>query len=48
MSRNTLYLVIGGLAVAVIIFGYQYYEAQQTTSVIEIGVGEGGISVKKK
>ena len=48
MSRNTLYLVIGGLAVAVIIFGYQYYQSQQTTSVIEIGVGEGGISVKKK
>lgn len=48
MSRNTLYLVIGALAVAVIIFGYQYYQSQQNTSVLEIGVGEGGISVKTK
>jgi tRNA G46 methylase TrmB len=41
-----LHLIIGALAVAVVIFGYQYYENQQHTSTIEIGVGKGGLSVK--
>lgn len=36
MNRNTLYLVIGVLAIAVGIVGYQLYQERQKTTGIEI------------
>ncbi len=48
MSRNTLYLVIGGLAVVVAVIGYQYYQEQQKTSTIQIDVGKEGLTVETK
>ncbi len=48
MNRNVLYLVIGALAVAAAVFGYQLYQERQKTSGIEINVGKSGISVEKK
>ncbi len=48
MNRNILYLVIGVLAVAAGIFGYQLYQERQKTTGIEINVGKGGISIEKK
>lgn len=37
MNRNTLYLVIGLLAAAVIVMGYFYYQKSQSGVSIEIG-----------
>ena len=48
MNRNILYGVIGALAVATTIFGYQYYQERQKTTGVEISVGKGGISIEKK
>jgi len=48
MSRNILYLVIGVLAVAAAIFGYQLYQERQRTTGIEISIGERGVSIEKK
>ena len=48
MNRNVLYLVIGVLAVAAVVFGYLLYEEQQKTTGIEINVGKSGISIEKK
>ena len=48
MNRNALYLVIGGLAVVAVVFGYQLYQEQQKTTGIEINVGKSGISIEKK
>lgn len=48
LKRNILYLVIGVLAVAVVVFGYQLYQERQKTTGIEINVGKGGISIEKK
>jgi len=48
MNRNLLYLVIGVLVVAAVIFGYQLYQERQKTTSIEISVGERGISIEKK
>ena len=48
MNRNILYLVIGALAVAVAVFGYQLYQERQKTTGVEISVGKSGISSEKK
>ena len=48
MNRNILYLVIGALAVAAGVFGYQLYQERQKTTGIEINVGKSGISIEKK
>jgi hypothetical protein len=48
MNRNVLYVVIGALAVATAIFGYQLYQERQKTTGIQIDVGKGGISIEKK
>ncbi len=48
MNRNILYLVIGVLAVAAAVFGYQLYQERQKTAGIEINVGKSGISIEKK
>ena len=48
LNRNALYLVIGVLAVAAAVFGYQLYQERQKTTGIEINVGKSGISIEKK
>ena len=48
MNRNILYLVIGVLAVAAAVLGYQFYQERQKTTGIEINIGERGISIEKK
>ncbi|WP_338693356.1 hypothetical protein V5279_43775 [Bradyrhizobium sp. 26S5] len=48
MSRNILYLVIGGLAVVAAILGYQVYRDRQKTTGVDITIGERGISIEKK
>lgn len=48
MNRNNaLYLVIGALAVATVVLGYQYYQSQQRSGV-EISIGEGGLSIQER
>ena len=47
MNRNTLYIVIAGLAAVVAVLGYQYYEDNRRHGV-EINVNKGGISIEKK
>ncbi len=46
MSRNTIYLIAGILAVAVLVLGYQLYQEQHRPG-IEISVGQHSISVQK-
>ncbi|WGJ13303.1 hypothetical protein QEV83_11330 [Methylocapsa sp. D3K7] len=48
MNRNVLYLIIGALAVATVVLGYQFYQERQKTTGIEIDVGKSGISIEKK
>ena len=48
MSRNGLYIVIGVLAVAAGVFGYQLYQERQTADGLEINVGKSGISIEKR
>lgn len=48
MNRNTLYLVVGVLAVAAVVLGYQLYQERQKTTGIEINVGKSGITIEKK
>ncbi|MGB8812682.1 MAG: hypothetical protein WCC57_05815 [Paracoccaceae bacterium] len=46
MSRNFLYLIIGGLAVVAMVLGYQVYQSRQTTSGIQIDIGDGSMSIE--
>jgi len=48
MNRNALYLVIGVLVVATVVFGYQLYHERQKTTGVEISIGDRGISIEKK
>lgn len=48
MNRNTLYLVVGVLAVTAAVLGYQLYQERQKTTGIEINVGKSGITIEKK
>ena len=48
MNRNTLYVVIGALAVVAVVFGYQLYQERHKPSGVEISIGERGISIEKK
>jgi hypothetical protein len=48
MNRNVLYLIIGALAVATVVLGYQLCQERQKTTGIEIDVGKSGISIEKK
>jgi len=48
MNRNVLYLIIGVLAVAALVFGYQFYQERQRTTGMQIDVGKGSISIETK
>ena len=45
MSRNSLYALIGVLAVAVVAFGIYYFYQEQQKPALEIKVNEQGISI---
>jgi len=45
---NVLYLVIGALVVAVIVLGYQLYEAKKEPKGVQLNIGERGISIETK
>jgi hypothetical protein len=38
MNNNILYLVVGGLAVAVVALGYEFYQQDQTPAPIQVSV----------
>ena len=48
MNRNTVTLVIGALAVAVVVLGYLLYQARHEPSGIEMDVGGHHISIERK
>jgi RsiW-degrading membrane proteinase PrsW (M82 family) len=49
MTRtNILYLVVGVLAVAVAVLGYQHYQDRKKPEGLNINLGPGGISIEKK
>jgi len=48
MNRNILYLIIGALAVATGVLGYQFYQQRQKTTGVEIDLGKSGISIEKR
>ena len=49
MSRNNvLYLVIGALAVAAAVLGYNLYQDRKEPKGLQINLGEIGISIEKK
>jgi len=49
MTRERiLFLILGALAVAVVVLGYQLYQDRKKTTGIDINIGERGISIEKK
>jgi hypothetical protein len=48
MNRNVITLVIGVLAIAIVVLGYQLYQERQKKSGVEISIGDRGISIEKK
>jgi predicted negative regulator of RcsB-dependent stress response len=48
MSRNVLFLIIGGLVVVAAFLGYQLYQDRQKNTGIQINLGKSGISIEKK
>ena len=47
MKRNFLYLIVGAVGVAIVIFGYQYYQNRQKSNGVEIKIDDNGISIQK-
>lgn len=48
MNSNYLYAIIGALAFATAVFGYQSYKAQQEPTGVQISIGENGLSITEK
>lgn len=47
MNRNTLYLVIGALVVAVIALGVYVYREESKPSGVELKIDDSGISIEQ-
>jgi hypothetical protein len=47
-NSNALYAIIGLLAVAVAVLGYQLYQAKKDPQGFQINIGPGGASIEKK
>jgi predicted negative regulator of RcsB-dependent stress response len=45
---NIIYLVIGALVVAVVVLGYQLYQAKKEPTGLHINLGEKGLSIESK
>jgi hypothetical protein len=48
MNRNVITLVIGVLAIATVVLGYQLYQERHKKSGVDISIGDHGISIEKK
>ena len=48
ISRNILFLLIGGLIVAVAALGYKVYDDHRQPKGVQLSIGPAGISVEKK
>ncbi len=48
INRNTLYLIVGVLAVAVVALGYQLYQERKEPKGVQINLGPSGITIEKK
>ncbi len=47
MNRNTLYLIIGALVVAVIALGVYVYREESKPSGVELKIDDSGISIQQ-
>ena len=47
-NRNLLYLVIGGLIVAVGVLSYNLYQAKKKPDGVQINIGPGGLKIDSK
>lgn len=47
MNRNTLYLIIGALVVAVIALGVYVYREESKPSGVELKINDSGISIQQ-
>ena len=47
MNRNTLYLIIGALVVAVIALGVYVYREESKPSGVELKIDDSGISIEQ-
>jgi RsiW-degrading membrane proteinase PrsW (M82 family) len=47
LNRNTLYLVIGALVVAVIVLGIYVYREESKPSGVELKIDDSGISIQQ-
>lgn len=47
VSRNALYMIIGGLAVLVVVLGIYVYDKETQPAGIELKIGEGGVSIQE-
>jgi hypothetical protein len=48
MNRNTVTLLVGALAVAVVVLGYLIYQERQESNGVELNVDGHRISIEKK
>jgi len=48
MSRNLLYVLLGGLIVATAVLSYQLYQDRKQPSGVQLNIGEKGISIEQK
>ncbi|MFL6791472.1 MAG: hypothetical protein ACJ8EE_09920 [Bradyrhizobium sp.] len=48
INRNVLYLIIGVLAVAVGMLGYNLYQARKQPEGLQINVGPDGLKIQSK
>jgi hypothetical protein len=47
-NRNTLYLIIGALIVAVGVLGYNLSQTKKEPEDVQINVGPGGLKIQSK
>jgi hypothetical protein len=47
-NRNVLYLLVGVLAVAVCVLGYNLYQAKREPEGLQINVGPKGLKIENK
>jgi len=47
-SRNILFLIVAILTAAVIVLGYNLYQAKKEPSGVQINIGADGLKIEKK
>lgn len=47
MNRNTLYMVIGALAVLVVVLGVYVYQQETKPEGVELKIDDNGISIQQ-